>query len=313
MNSERPWIQVYPSGVPANIDTSEYNSVIEYVDSMIKNYGKKPAFSCMGKEITFNELDKLSTQFGSYLQSRGLSPGDKVAVMLPNLLQYPIALFGILKAGLVLVNTNPLYTPREMEHQFNDSEAKAIIILENFCSNLESILQKTQIKVIITTSLGEMLGAVKGSLINFAVKNIKRMVPKYDLPNVVRMKEALAQGRKFQLDKNFVNEHDTVIALQYTGGTTGVSKGAMLTNKNLIANCLQAKAFLEPYNSQDGKNIFLSPLPLYHIYAFTVSCLVSMDTGALSVLVTNPRDLKSVVKEFERYNITAMTLSLIHI
>jgi long-chain acyl-CoA synthetase len=307
MNSERPWIQVYPSGVPANIDTSEYNSIIEYVDSMIKNHGKKSAFSCMGKEITFNELDKLSTQFGSYLQSRGLSPGDKVAIMLPNLLQYPIALFGILKAGLVVVNTNPLYTPREMEHQFNDSEAKAIIILENFCSKLEAILQKTQIKVIVTTSLGEMLGAVKGSLINFAVKNIKRMVPKYNLPNVVRMKEALAQGRKFQLDKNFVNEHDTVIALQYTGGTTGVSKGAMLTNKNLIANCLQAKAFLEPYNSEDGKNIFLSPLPLYHIYAFTVSCLVTMDTGALSVLVTNPKDLKSVVKEFERYNITAMT------
>lgn len=307
MSNDRPWTSVYPSGVPANIDVSRHNNIIDYVSEMSKKHDKKPAFSCMGKEITFKEMDKLSTQFASYLQSRGLNSGDKVAIMLPNILQYPIALFGILKAGLVVVNTNPLYTPREMEHQFNDSEAKCIIILENFCSNLEAILAKTQIKTIIVTSLGEMLGTVKGSLLNFAVKNIKRMVPKYELPNAVTMKVALSQGSKFKLDKNFVNDHDTVVALQYTGGTTGVSKGAMLTNRNLLSNCLQAKVFLVPYLNESQNNIFLSPLPLYHIFAFTVNCLVTMDIGALSILVTNPKDLKSIVREFERYKITAMT------
>ncbi len=307
MSNDRPWASVYPSGVPANIDVSQHNNIIDYVSEMSKEHSKKPAFSCMGKELTFKEMDKLSTQFAAYLQSRGLNAGDKVAIMLPNILQYPVALFGILKAGLVVVNTNPLYTPREMEHQFNDSEAKGIIILENFCSNLESILSKTQIKTVIVTSLGEMLGSIKGSLVNFAVKNIKRMVPKYNLPNAVTMKAALAQGSKFKVDTNFVNDHDTVVALQYTGGTTGVSKGAMLTNKNLLSNCLQAKVFLVPYLNESKNNVFLSPLPLYHIFAFTVNCLVTMDIGALSVLVTNPRDLKSIVREFERYKITAMT------
>ena len=307
MSNDRPWASVYPSGVPANIDVSQHNNIIDYVSEMSKEHSKKPAFSCMGKELTFKDMDKLSTQFAAYLQSRGLNAGDKVAIMLPNILQYPVALFGILKAGLVVVNTNPLYTPREMEHQFNDSEAKGIIILENFCSNLESILSKTQIKTVIVTSLGEMLGSIKGSLVNFAVKNIKRMVPKYNLPNAVTMKAALAQGSKFKVDTNFVNDHDTVVALQYTGGTTGVSKGAMLTNKNLLSNCLQAKVFLVPYLNESKNNVFLSPLPLYHIFAFTVNCLVTMDIGALSVLVTNPRDLKSIVREFERYKITAMT------
>jgi len=307
MDNARPWIKSYPSGIPANIDTDNHSNIVDYISGMCKLHGKKPAFSCMGKEINFKQLDKLSSQFAGYLQSRGLSTGDRVAIMLPNLLQYPIALMGIFKAGLIVVNTNPLYTPREMEHQFNDSGAKGIIILENFCSNLESILLKTQIKVIITTSIGEMLGSIKGSLVNFAIKNVKRMVPKYTLPNVVTMKSAIAQGSKFQVDTNFQNDHDTVIALQYTGGTTGVSKGAMLTNKNLIANAIQCKYFLEPYLDSEEANIFLSPLPLYHIFAFTINCLVTMDCGSLSVLVPNPKDLKSVVREFERYKITAMS------
>jgi len=307
MDNARPWIKSYPSGIPANIDTDNHSNIVDYISGMCKMHGKKPAFSCMGKEINFKQLDKLSSQFAGYLQSRGLSTGDRVAIMLPNLLQYPIALMGIFKAGLIVVNTNPLYTPREMEHQFNDSGVKGIIILENFCSNLESILLKTQIKVIITTSIGEMLGSIKGSLVNFAIKNVKRMVPKYTLPNVVTMKSAIAQGSKFQVDTNFQNDHDTVIALQYTGGTTGVSKGAMLTNKNLIANAIQCKYFLEPYLDSEEANIFLSPLPLYHIFAFTINCLVTMDCGSLSVLVPNPKDLKSVVREFERYKITAMS------
>lgn len=307
MNNVRPWINSYPSGVPANIDTNSHSNLVEYITGKCKQHGKKPAFACMGKVISFKQLDKLSTQFAGYLQSRGLNAGDKVAIMLPNLLQYPIALIGILKAGLVVVNTNPLYTPREMEHQFNDSGAKGIIILENFCSNLESILLKTQIKVIISTSIGEMLGSVKGSLVNFAIKNIKRMVPKYTLPNVITMKSAIAQGAKFQVDSSFQNDHDTVIALQYTGGTTGVSKGAMLTNKNLIANGMQCKYFLEPYLDKEKPIVFLSPLPLYHIFAFTLNCLVTVDCGALSVLVPNPKDLKSVVREFERNTINVMT------
>lgn len=306
MNSERPWLNLYPSGIPANIDSEKYPNLLEYLNTAIQKYGKKPAFSSMGKEISFKELDKLSTDFGAYLQSRGLQPGDKVAIMLPNLLQYPIALFGILKAGLVIVNTNPLYTPREMEHQFKDSGAKGIIILNNFASKLEKILDKTEIKTIILTTIGSMLG-MKGSLVNFAVKNIKRMVPKYTLPNVVMMKDALKQGSKFKIDSNFENLPDTVIALQYTGGTTGVSKGAMLTNKNLVSNAMQVKSFILPYLEDAEKNIILSPLPFYHIFAFTINCLVCLDIGALSVMVVNPKELKTVMKEFERYKITGMS------
>lgn len=306
MSSDRPWLQIYPSGVPANIDPDKYNTVVDYIKETTKKFGKRPAFSCMGKELTFKEFDDLSTRFGAYLQSRGLEPGDKVVIMMPNLLQYPIALFGILKAGLILVNTNPLYTPREMEHQFNDSGAKGIVILENFASKLESILDKTKIKTIIVTSIGEMLG-MKGSLVNFAVRNVKRMVPKYNLPNVVTMKSALKQGGKFKINYDYENKPDSVIALQYTGGTTGVSKGAMLTNRNLVANMMQVKAFVFPYFEKNDKNVFLAPLPMYHIFAFTINCLVCMDLGALSVLIVNPRDLKTILKEFERYQVTGMS------
>jgi len=306
MNNERPWLNIYPSGIPANIDADQYPNLVEYTKVMSEKYGKKPAFASMGKEISYKELDNLSTNFGAYLQSRGLEPGDKVAVMMPNLLQYPIALFGILKAGLVIVNTNPLYTPREMEHQFKDSGAKGIIILDNFASKLESILDKTDIKAVIITSIGALLG-MKGKLVNFAVKNIKRMVPKYNIPNVVLMKDAIKQGSKLKIDYSYENTPDTVIALQYTGGTTGVSKGAMLTNRNLVANTMQVKSFILPFLGDAEKNIILAPLPMYHIFAFTINCLVCMDIGALSVLVVNPKELKTVMKEFERYKITGMS------
>ncbi|MBT8233004.1 MAG: AMP-binding protein [Saprospiraceae bacterium] len=308
MINSRPWTAVYPSGIPANIDPTVYPTILEYLKDTCEKYKKKPAFSFMGKEITYGELDKKSTDFGAYLQSRGLEPGDKVAIMLPNLLQYPIALFGILKAGLIVVNTNPLYTPREMEHQFSDSGAKAILILENFVSKLEQIIQKTSIKVVISTSIGGMLGTVKGSLVNFAIRNVKRMVPKHSMTNLVTFNEALKQGKKFDLNSDFENGPGDVIALQYTGGTTGVSKGAMLTNENLVANMMQIKTFITPYMGGDTSNqVILAPLPLYHIFAFTVNCLACMDLGALSVLVANPKDLKTVVKEFERYTITGMT------
>lgn len=305
MSTERPWLKNYPSGIPANIDPTIYPTMLDYMQDRCDTYKKKKAFSSMGVEITYRQLDKLSTQFGAYLQSRGLEPGDRIAIMMPNLLQYPIALFGALKAGLILVNTNPLYTPREMEHQFKDSGVKAIVILENFASNLEKILANTEIKIIITATVGDMLGTLKGGVVNFAVKHIKGMVPKYNLPNTVKFNDAVKQGSKFKIE-SFENTPETVIVHQYTGGTTGVSKGAMLTNRNLVANMLQIKSFITPY-LKEGDQIILAPLPMYHIFAFTVNCLACMDMGAMSVLVLNPKQLDTVVKEFKRYQITGMT------
>lgn len=305
MIENRPWLTNYPSGVPANIDPNAYSTLIELFEGCFQKHGSKPAFSCMGKEISYKQLDKLSAQFGAYLQSRGLEKGDKIALMMPNLLQYPIALLGALRAGLIIVNTNPLYTPREMQHQFKDAEVKAIVIAENFAAKLEEILPDTSIKAIISTSIGEMLGWPKRMIVNFVVRKVKRMVPKFNLPNTVSFSEALSQGKKFKLKKH-VQEADDVIALQYTGGTTGVSKGAMLTNRNLVSNMLQVRAFIGPF-LKEGEEITLCPLPLYHIFAFTVNCLVMMELGALSVLITNPRDFSTIVAALKSYDITLMT------
>ncbi|HMO37972.1 MAG TPA: AMP-binding protein [Saprospiraceae bacterium] len=299
MNEQRPWLKNYPSGVPANINTEDYPTLLSMVEEAFNKYASKPAFSCMGKELTFSEVDKLSRDFGAYLHSRGLEPGDRIALMMPNLLQYPIALFGAMRAGLTVVNTNPLYTPREMLHQFNDSGAKAIVIAENFASNLQKILPDTQIKTIITTSIGEMLGFPKGNIVNFVVRNIKKMVPKYDIPNTVNFKEAVSQGRKFSL-KSFNATADDTIFLQYTGGTTGVAKGAMLTNSNMVGNMLQMKAWMSPY-MQDGKEVALCALPLYHIFALTVNCFGIMAIGGMNILVTNARDIPSVIKAIKSY------------
>ena len=307
MSDTRPWLKNYPKGVPANIDVDQYATLVDYIADKCSTYGKRPGFSCMGKTMTYKEIDKLSDQLGAYLNYRGLQPGDKVALMMPNLLQYPIALFGCLKAGLTIVNTNPLYTPREMEHQFKDSGAKGIIIAENFCANLEKILPNTEINTIITTSIGELLGSVKGMLVDTAVKHVKRMVPSYELANTVKFKDALKQGKKLKLPQ-FENDAERVVVLQYTGGTTGVSKGAMLTNRNLVANMLQLKAFMDPYIDGDGSDqVVLCPLPLYHIYAFTCNCLAMMNHGAHNILVTNPRDIDNLVKEFTKYKITGMS------
>ena len=299
MNEQRPWLKNYPSGVPANINTEDYPTLLSMVEEAFNKYASKPAFSCMGKELTFSEVDKLSRDFGAYLHSRGLEPGDRIALMMPNLLQYPIALFGAMRAGLTVVNTNPLYTPREMLHQFNDSGAKAIVIAENFASNLQKILPDTQIKTIITTSIGEMLGFPKGNIVNFVVRNIKKMVPKYDIPNTVNFKEAVSQDRKFSL-KSFNATADDTIFLQYTGGTTGVAKGAMLTNSNMVGNMLQMKAWMSPY-MQDGKEVALCALPLYHIFALTVNCFGIMAIGGMNILVTNARDIPSVIKAIKSY------------
>ena len=302
---QRPWLKNYPKGVPANIDTDAYPNLVSMLQESFSRYSDRPAFSCMGKTITFSQLDRLSAQFGAYLLSRGLEPGDRVALMMPNLLQYPIALFGALRAGLIVVNTNPLYTPREMLHQFNDSGAKAIVIVENFAANLQKILPETQIKTIIVTSIGELLGFPKGAIVNLVVRKIKKMVPAFNIPNTASFSEALAQGKKFTLPPASGGPDDTIL-LQYTGGTTGVSKGAMLTNRNLISNMLQMRAWAAPL-LKEGQEVMLCPLPLYHIFAFTVNCLFGISMGGLNVLVTNARDIPSIIKAMKDFPISVVT------
>ncbi len=304
MTEQRPWLKNYPKGVPANIDENAYASLVALLDDTFKKFPNKKAFTCMGKALTYAQVDKYSAQFGAYLHSRGLEPGDKIALMMPNLLQYPVALFGCLRAGLVIVNTNPLYTPREMRHQFIDAGVKAIVICENFAANLQEVLPDTQIKTIIVTSIGEMLG-LKGCLVNFAVRYIKRMVPNFNLPNTVTFSHALEQGKHFTI-KPFQQSAEDVVCLQYTGGTTGVAKGAMLTNRNLVANMMQIRAWIAPAGINDNE-VGLSPLPLYHIFAFSVNCLALFSLGALTVLVVNARDLPSVMKEFKNHKVTIMT------
>ncbi len=302
---ERPWLKNYPNGVPANINADSYPNLLTFFDETFEKYKKKTAFTCMDVGLTYGEIDKMSTRFAAYLHSRGLEPGDKIALMMPNLLQYPIALFGSLRAGLIVVNTNPLYTPREMKHQFTDSGAKAILIAENFASNLEEIIKDTSIKVVITTSIGELLGFFKSKMVNFVVRSIKKMVPKYNIENTVTFSQAIQQGGAFKI-KEFESQPNDTILLQYTGGTTGVSKGAMLTHRNLVANMLQVRAIMDPY-LKEGEETILCPLPLYHIYAFTVNCLTLMSIGSRNVLITNARDLSKVIAAFKKYPISLMT------
>lgn len=304
MTEERPWLKNYPQGVPANINPDKYESVVSLFDESVKKFKSKVAFTSMGKSLTFAQIDRMSSNFGAYLISRGLQPGDKIALMMPNLLQYPIALFGALRAGLVVVNTNPLYTPREMKHQFNDSGVKAIVIAENFAANLQKILGDTEIKTVIVTSIGEMLGPIKGCITNFVVRHIKKIVPKYEIPNTVKFTKAIVQGKSFSLPTIAHNPEDVII-LQYTGGTTGVSKGAMLTNRNLISNMLQIRSIMEPV-LEEGKEVILCPLPLYHIFAFTVNCLALFSYGAINVLIVNARDIKSVIKEMKKHPVSVM-------
>jgi long-chain acyl-CoA synthetase len=303
--TNKPWLKHYPANVPANINPEEYNNVVELFNQTVKKYNDSIAFTCMGKDMTFDDLDQYSTNFGAYMLSRGLKAGDKVALMMPNMLQFPIALFGCIKAGLIVVNTNPLYTPREMKYQFNDAEVKAIIIAENFAKNLQEIITETKIETVIITSIGEMLGTIKGGIVNFVVRNIKKLVPKYELKNTVTFTHAIKEGKNFSLPKLHSESNDTVI-LQYTGGTTGVSKGAMLTNRNLISNMLQIRSIMLPYLDV-GEEIALCPLPLYHIYAFTVNCMALFSIGTRNVLITNARDIGSIIKEFNKYKINLIT------
>lgn len=305
MSEARVWVSSYPPGVPANIDDNAYQNLVQFFVETLDQHASKIAFESMGKGLSYSDLQKQSNHFAAYLQSRGLVAGDKIALMMPNCLQYPIAIIGALKAGLIVVNTNPLYTPREMQYQFSDSDVKAIVILENFAHNLEQILSHTKISIVITTSLGELLGPVKGTIVNLVVRHVKKLVPKYNIANTVCFKEALKGGQGFTV-KPLDSKPDDVIIHQYTGGTTGVSKGAMLTNRNMIANMLQMKTWMETTLS-DGNEVALSPLPMYHIFAFTVNCLALTALGAKTVLVTNAKDIPSVIKEFEKNKITVFS------
>jgi len=305
MATDKPWLKNYPSGIPANINAEKYQSLVEMFDAVFVKFKDQPAFTCMGSSISFATLDKKSKQFAAFLLQRGFEKGDKIALMMPNLLQYPIALFGALRAGMIVVNTNPLYTPREMEHQFTDADVKGIVIAENFAHNLEKIIGKTKIKSVVVTSIGEMHGFFKRNMVNFAVRTLKRMVPAFNLPNSISFKAAMDEGKKFKFEVHQGKPED-VILLQYTGGTTGVSKGAMLTNGNLVANMEQIQAWMMPFIQGPGQ-IALSPLPMYHIFAFTVNCLALMSVGTHTVLVTNARDLGSIVKEFKNHQVTILT------
>ena len=298
--TDRPWLKNYPAGMPANIDPDQYPNMMAILDETFKKYGNKPAFVGFGKELSFSEVDKMSRNFAAYLHSRGLEPGDKIALMMPNILQYPIALFGAFRAGLVIVNTNPLYTTREMKHQFVDSGAKAIVIVENFAANLEQVIAETSIKTVILTSMGEIIGGFKGFVVNTVVRHIKKMVPKYNLANTVSFMHAVKEGAKFTV-KPFDIKGNDIAALQYTGGTTGVSKGAMLTHRNLVANMLQMQAGIKVVLKDDGSEVAFCPLPLYHIFAFTVNCMGLFSIGAKNILVPNPRDQKAVIKDLKTY------------
>lgn len=305
MFEQRPWLKNYPNGIPANIDPRKYESLVEFLENCFSKYSERPAFTCMGKTLTFHDLDVLSKRFAAYLHSRGLKPGDRIALMMPNLLQYPVTMFGALRAGLIVVNTNPLYTPREMLHQFTDSGVTAIVIAENFAHNLEKILPKTKINTIVITSIGEMLGTLKGAFVNFAVRKLKRMVPAFNLPNTVTVSEALKQGKKFSI-MEFENCADDVIFHQYTGGTTGVAKGAMLTNRNMIANMLQIEAWMMTKLKVE-EEVAMSPLPMYHIFALAVNVLAMMSLGARTLLIVNARDLDSILSAWKKHPVSLIT------
>lgn len=305
--NKQPWHDSYPDGVSKEINPDNYSSLSEMVDERIEKYGDLVAFENMGKEMTFSELGQAIDQIASYLQNHtNLKKGDRVAIQMPNLLQYPVALYGILKAGMVVVNTNPLYTPSEMLHQFNDSGAKAVIIVENFASNLEEILKETQIETVIVTKIGDMIGGLKGSIVNFVVKSIKKMVPAYSLPDAISLKEVLKLGAEKAPEKVDIDPSELAF-LQYTGGTTGVSKGAMLTHKNVIANMEQVCEWMLHGGLEEEKEIFITALPMYHIFALTCNALMTVRIGARNVLVTNPRDMKAFLKDLGRHQWTILT------
>ena len=303
--SDRPWLKSYPAGVPADIDASQYPSLVALMEESFKKYGARMAYSFMGKDITFAETDSLSLVFAAYLQGLGLAKGDRVAIMMPNVPQYPVTVAAILRAGFVVVNVNPLYTPRELEHQLKDSGSKAIVIVENFAATLEQCVASTPVKHIVLCSMGDQLGLLKGALVNYVVRNVKKLVPAYHLPGAVRFNDALSQGRR-ATHKRPDLKPDDIAVLQYTGGTTGVSKGAVLLHRNVIANVLQSEAWNGPAMASlpaGEQAVYVCALPLYHIFAFTVNMMLGMRTGGKNILIPNPRDLPAVLKELAKHKV----------
>ncbi|GAB3465365.1 long-chain fatty acid--CoA ligase [Massilia terrae] len=302
---DKLWLKSYPPGVPAEINPDQYGSLVQLLDEAFQKHAGRDAFVCMDKRMSFAELDAHSKRMAAWLQSRGMAKGARVAVMMPNVLQYPIAIAAILRAGYVVVNVNPLYTARELEHQIKDSGAEAIIVLENFAHTVQQVLGKTPLRHVVVASMGEMLGGLKGMLVDFVVRNVKKLVPDFAIPNMVRFKDALSQAGKMPFTAPQIASGD-IAFLQYTGGTTGVSKGATLTHRNVVANVLQMEAWAAPSMTREPvleQPVIVCALPLYHIFALTVCALWGMRSGSLNLLIPNPRDIPGFVKELRKYQV----------
>lgn len=306
MTDNRPWLAHYPQGVPAEVNLDEFKTIVAVMESSCQKYRDRPAYRNFGVTLSYGDVDRLSSQFAAYLlRDLALRKGDRVAVMMPNLLQYPIAIFGILRAGLIVVNTNPLYTVRELKHQMKDSGAIAIVVVDNFAATVQEALPDTGIKQVITTGVGDMLGFPKGLIVNFVLKYIKKQIPPFSIPRSIRFEEALRRGRRHNLPAVDIGAED-IAFLQYTGGTTGVSKGAMLTHRNIVANMQQAGSWIGR-SLKPGEEVIITALPLYHIFSLTANCLTFLKIGATNVLITNPRDIPGLVKELAQYRFTAIT------
>ena len=301
--NDRPWLSAYPAGVPADIDASQYASLVQLVEESFQKHAAKPAYSFMGKEVSYGQTDSLSKAFAAYLQGLGLAKGDRVAIMMPNVPQYPVAVAAILRAGFVVVNVNPLYTPRELEHQLKDSGAKAIVILENFASVLQQVIDNVPTKKVVLAAMGDMLGFLKGAIVNHVVRRVKKMVPVHSLPTAIRFNDTLSRGRRMSYTAPQVGPDDIAV-LQYTGGTTGVSKGAVLLHRNLVANVLQSEAWYQPALKKvpSGEQVVtVCALPLYHIFGFTANMMLSLRMGGCNILIPNPRDIPAVLKELSQH------------
>ena len=301
------WASNYPKGVPTEISEDRPENLLEIFNNAFKNFGSREAFENMGRSLTYHDVDRLSDFFAAYLQNElGMKKGDRIAIQMPNCLQYPVALIGSLKAGCIVVNTNPLYTPREMEHQFNDAEVKAIVIVANFAHSLQDILRHTKIKHVILTELGDMIGGIKGSLVNFIVKRVKKMVPPFHLPHAIKMKDVLKKGARMKYTKPDIASSDTAF-LQYTGGTTGLSKGATLSHANVVAHTYIINEWFKPLLKEGQTELMITAIPLYHIFALNVNGTFMMHIGAKNVLVTNPRDMPGFIKELKKHKFTLFT------
>ncbi|MBC3921147.1 long-chain fatty acid--CoA ligase [Undibacterium sp. CY18W] len=298
------WLKSYPAGVPAEINVNQYQSLVQMLEEAFQKFAARDAYACMGKRMTYGELDTLSKKVGAWLQSKGLKKGARVAIMMPNVLQYPVVMAAVLRAGYTVVNVNPLYTPRELEHQLKDSGAEAIFILENFATTLEHVLSKTAVKHIVVASMGDMLGGLKGMIVNFVVRHVKKMVPAFSLPSAIRFNQMASEAERLNFTP-VASTHDDIAFLQYTGGTTGVSKGATLSHKNVVANVLQNDAWLSPSMTghSDEQKVIVCALPLYHIFALTVCSLLGTRIGAMNLLIPNPRDIPGFIKELRNYKV----------